>query len=224
MPVTTEYYGPAELLLEWAAMMEDGVSHYLQRLASRTPAPGGGSAAAVCAATGAALLGMVAEFTTGSRRWSDRQPAMKLLAGKAEVFRVEAIAIADQDELAFEAVARAFSLPKSMAEPSRTEMIGRALLGAVAPPVQLIVLCGELLAIAQTLHRDGNPNLVTDVAAAYSMISTACLVSVANVKVNLGPLERQGLQGDLPQVIANGIGVAETARSSSEAILAGLAT
>jgi len=83
---------------------------WLASLASRNPTPGGGAAAALCAATAAGLIGMVTAYTTGPR-WADRPERMRQLNDEAARLRTAAVGVADDDAAAFSAVGAAYKLP-----------------------------------------------------------------------------------------------------------------
>jgi len=89
---------------------------FLDQLASATPAPGGGSAAAHTGAAGAALVAMVARLTIGKKKYESVKDQMWALIEQAETLRAELTAAVDEDAAAFEAVMAAFKLPKDTEE------------------------------------------------------------------------------------------------------------
>src|SRR6516164_4256780 len=90
-------------------MRDDTIAAYLDRLAARVPAPGGGAAAALHAAQAAALLAMVARYSDGERYDAEM---MNRIAAEADVLREDALALAEADTAAFAAVAEAYKLPR----------------------------------------------------------------------------------------------------------------
>src|SRR3954469_23345990 len=88
-------------------MFDARMSDWLGQLADRTPAPGGGAVAALCAASSAALLEMVANYTTGGK-WADREEAMKVVLAEAGELRARAAQLAQDDAEAFGAVGAAY--------------------------------------------------------------------------------------------------------------------
>ncbi len=96
-------------------MFEARMSDWLDRLGERTPAPGGGAVAALCAASSAALLEMVARYTTGGR-WADREEAMQAVIAEVAQLRARAQQLAEDDAEAFGAVGAAYGLPRSTPE------------------------------------------------------------------------------------------------------------
>src|SRR5436190_3605601 len=89
---------------------DEKIGDFLDRLAARVPAPGGGAAAALHAAQGAALLGMVARYTTG-RQYAQHEAAIGRIIAEVDELRVLALRLADADADAFTAVSTAYQLP-----------------------------------------------------------------------------------------------------------------
>ncbi|HSU09646.1 MAG TPA: cyclodeaminase/cyclohydrolase family protein, partial [Pseudonocardia sp.] len=81
-------------------MFDARMSDWLDQLAGRTPAPGGGAVAALCAASAAALLEMVANYTTGNK-WADREGTMKAIVTETAELRARAAQLAVDDAAAF---------------------------------------------------------------------------------------------------------------------------
>src|SRR5436190_10080222 len=89
---------------------DEKIGDFLERLAARVPVPGGGAAAALHAAQGAALLGMVARYTTGSQ-YAQHEAAIGRIIAEVDELRVLALRLADADADAFTAVGNAYQLP-----------------------------------------------------------------------------------------------------------------
>lgn len=164
---------------------DTSIGDWLAALASRTPAPGGGAAAALCAATASSLLAMVAEYTTGDK-WADRECRMRSLAEDLAARTVHAVALADADADAFQAVGAAYKLPRGSDEQrtGRQLAIQEALIGAAEPPVRTGELARRLVALAKELADSGNPNVLSDVAVASSMARSAMESAIVNIEIN----------------------------------------
>ncbi len=93
-------------------LIDKTVSQFLDELASRSPAPGGGSVAALAGATGAALTSMVCNLTIGKKKYADVQDDMNAVLEQTELLRAELMQLIDKDTEAFNAVMSAFALPK----------------------------------------------------------------------------------------------------------------
>src|SRR5256885_8793056 len=119
---------------------------WLDGLASAAPAPGGGAAAAVQAAVGAALLEMVCNLTIGKPRYAAVADAMTAARVEAAAARAEALELADADAKAFSAVSEAYRLPRD--QENRPARIQQALAGAAEGPRRTADLATPLIARA----------------------------------------------------------------------------
>jgi formiminotetrahydrofolate cyclodeaminase len=191
------------------------MSDWLDRLADRTPTPGGGAVAALCAASAAALLQMVANYTTGGR-WADREEAMRAVAREVAELRARAAQLAQDDEEAFGAVGAAYALPRSTPEEkaARRAAIQEATRGAAEPPVQVGRVATRLVAIADEMVEPANPNVVSDVGVAAAAARAALSGSVTNIVVNAAFLDEaqaaplRAEAAELERVMAQADGVA----------------
>ncbi len=196
-------------------MFDARMSDWLDRLADRTPTPGGGAVAALCAASAAALLEMVANYTTGGR-WADREEAMRAVAREVSDLRARAAQLAQDDEEAFGAVGAAYGLPRSTPEEkaARRAAIQEATRGAAEPPVQVGRVATRLVAIADGMVEPANPNVVSDVGVAAAAARAALSGSVTNIVVNAAFLDEaqaaplRAEAAELERVMAQADGVA----------------
>jgi methenyltetrahydrofolate cyclohydrolase len=161
------------------SFLDEPVRGFLDQLAARTPAPGGGVAAAVTGAMAAGLVAMAARFS------APRLPGAGDLADRADELRHRLDQLADMDARAYAAVLEA-------GPGQRRE----ALLGAALVPLEIAGIGARVAAMAVPVAKAGNPNLRGDavtgaVLAAASARSAACLV---DINVELG-----GLEPDLSQ-------------------------
>src|SRR5690349_10417773 len=155
-------------------MFDVRMSDWLDRLAARTPAPGGGAVAALCAASSAALLEMVANYTTGGK-WTDREEAMKAVIVEVAELRARAARLARDDEEAFGAVGAAYGLPRSTPEEkaARSAAIQEATRGAAEPPVQVGRLATRRVTLADEMVEPANANGLSDVGCAAATARAA---------------------------------------------------
>jgi methenyltetrahydrofolate cyclohydrolase len=174
-------------------MFDARMSDWLGQLADRTPAPGGGAVAALCAASSAALLEMVANYTTGGK-WADREEAMKAVIAEVAELRLRAGKLAEADAEAFGAVGAAYGLPKATPDEkaARSAAIQQATLGAAEPPVQVGRLATRLVALADEMVDPANPNVLSDVGVAAATARAALSGSITNITVNAAFLKDDG--------------------------------
>ncbi|MFC9994876.1 cyclodeaminase/cyclohydrolase family protein [Nocardia sp. NPDC127526] len=163
---------------------------YLDQLAAKVPAPGGGAVAALHAAQGAALVAMVARYTTRAKD-ADNRPVIDRIIVAADVARDRALALADADAAAFTAVGNAYKLPKDTDEQqaARAAAITDALLGAARVPAAVVAEADEVLSLARELLPIGNPNVVTDIGAAADAARAAAASSQLNIAINVASLD-----------------------------------
>ncbi|MBF4997115.1 cyclodeaminase/cyclohydrolase family protein [Nocardia sp. BSTN01] len=168
---------------------ESTIGRYLDDLAAKIPAPGGGAVAALHAAQGAALVAMVARYTTRAKD-ADNRPAIDRIIAAADAARERALALADADATAFTAVGAAYKLPKDTDEQiaARKEAVASALLQAARVPAAVVAEADEVLSLAADLLPIGNPNVVTDIGAAADAARAAAASSQLNIAINVGSL------------------------------------
>ena len=166
-------------------MRDQSVGEFLEQLAARVSAPGGGATAALHAALSAALLGMVARYSDGPK-YDEHAPVITAVLADADALRTEALQLAEDDAAAFTAVTDAYKLPKG---PERSAAIAEALAGAAIPPQRTIAVAGRLVALAEALLPIGNRNVITDVAAAADAARAAATTARVNVEINGAAVE-----------------------------------
>lgn len=164
----------------------ESITGYLARLASRQPTPGGGAAAAVHAAQGAALVGMVARYTTGPK-YEQYADHVARITTEADLLVFEALRLADADEHAFQGVIDSYKLPSGTDElkAARTAAIQDALVQAAQTPAQLITLAGNVVDLAAELFDVANPNVISDIAAAADAARAAATTARVNIDINV---------------------------------------
>ncbi|MFC4128712.1 cyclodeaminase/cyclohydrolase family protein [Nocardia rhizosphaerae] len=165
------------------------IEHYLSELGAKVPAPGGGAVAALHAAQAAALVAMVARYTTRAKD-AEHRPVVDRLIEAADAARERALALADADAAAFTAVGAAYKLPKDTdaERAARTEAINAALVEAARVPAAVVDEADEILSLAAELLPIGNPNVVTDIGAAADAARAAAMSSQLNIEINVGSL------------------------------------
>jgi len=163
------------------------VEGFLDTLASDAPAPGGGAAAALSAAMGAALVSMVCNLTVGRERYQAHEEVMRAALAEADDLRVRALALATADGDAFGAVGAAYALPRKTDEEkaARTARVQEALKGAAGPPLRTVAVAARVVELCVEIAQRGNPNVVSDVGVAALSARAALDGAALNVRVNL---------------------------------------
>lgn len=180
-------------------MHDQAIGAWLDALASSAPAPGGGAAAALSAAIGAALLEMVCNLTIGRPRYAAHEALMREALARAMTLRHRALALAAADARAFGAVTDAHRLPRDTAEQARAraERIQVALIGATEVPLETAALAGEVVQLAGRIADGANVNALADVAAAAASARAALEIALVNVEANLAALPDRSRGGEL---------------------------
>ena len=173
--------------LNW---MDMSVRDFQAALASSSPTPGGGTAAAVSLGQAASLAIMVCALTFGKEKWqagwyvaeSTQELAIPMISRAGD--------LATEDSVAFDEVMGSFGLPKSTEEEKqqRRLAIRAATLRAAEVPYETATLALNLLNNLPELARHGNGNAVTDVGVAGLLASAAAKGAVFNVEINLSGL------------------------------------
>jgi len=172
-------------------LQEKSVLGFLDELASSAPTPGGGSAAAVMGAMGAALLSMACNLTVGKRDYSDVEAEMREALAKAENLRDRFQQMIRADIEVFDAVMAAYRMPRESDDEktNRDESIQLALKEATLVPLECAKACSEVIALSRVVAEKGNKNVVSDagvgVAAAFAALRSAAL----NVYINTGQIK-----------------------------------
>lgn len=162
-------------------------------LASSSPTPGGGTAAAVSLGQAASLTIMVCDLTLGKDRWREGWPSAEAAQTVAIPILHKAGQLAVDDSDAFDAVMDAYGLPKETDEQkqARRTAIRKATVVAAEVPYRTAQLSMDLMHVLEALATSGNANAVTDVGVAGLLASAAGKGALFNVEINL-----QGLPDD----------------------------
>ena len=170
--------------------MEMTVREFQSALASSSPTPGGGTAAAISLGQAAALTCMVADLTMGKEKWQSGWDIAEKSAILAVNMLTRAGQLADDDSESFDAVMDSFKLPKQSDEEieSRRSAIRNATLQAAVVPLETARLAHNLLKHLPDLAKFGNANAVSDVGVAGLLASAACKGALFNVEINITSL------------------------------------
>ncbi len=185
------------------AFSETTVASFLGALAARTPAPAGGAAAGLSAAVGAALLAMVARYTTGPR-YAEREQQMLGLVDELGALEARAVDNVRADQAAFGAVAAAYELPKDTdeARARRSAAIKDGLREAIGPPLALAEVCTRLAELARVIAEQGHQPIVSDVGTGAACIGAAIEGTLINLTANSASLPEGEAGGRLADTCA----------------------
>jgi len=148
------------------------LAKYLFDLAAKSPAPGGGSAAALNAALAAGLISMVINFTLGKPKYAIFEKELSEILSKTEKLREDFLDLVDLDIEAYQS---------------------RDIRQALDVPFMLARLCFQAAKLCPPLIRKGNINLSSDIACAAVLLESAFACACFNIQINLKNLDDKKL-------------------------------
>jgi glutamate formiminotransferase/formiminotetrahydrofolate cyclodeaminase len=222
-------FDPKEKVIEFkieAATAKSLVKMNLRQFCNETlsdsPAPGGGSVAALMGALGASLGGLVANLSAAKRGWDDRLDYFSEWAVKGQQLKDELLLLVDEDTAAFNKVMSAFGLPKESAEEkaARSQAIQKANQYAAEIPLKVMETASRSYDLLAEMATKGNPASISDVGVGL-LATRACIEGAAmNVRINLSGLKdeetKATLQGKLERLTAESEGRFQSARELVE--------
>ena len=167
------------------------ITGFAEVLASDAPAPGGGSAAALSGALGAALSSMVANLTIGKEKYAADEAEVLAAREKAAALKEDLLEAVDRDTRAFNTVSAAFGMPKETEEEkaARSRAIQEGLSVCIESPLLIMELTLEGLQLAKGLFGHFNESAASDLGVSALMLRAGLLGAWLNVKINLGSLK-----------------------------------
>lgn len=165
---------------------QSSIQTFLDDLASAKPTPGGGSAAAIMGAMGAALVSMVCNLTVGKKDYEAVEPEMKKLLGEAEALRGRLTGMIADDVAAFDGLMGAYKLPKATDEEkaARSAAIQAGLKRATEVPLECARACAQAMRLSHRAAQSGNLNVISDAGVAVLAAHAALRSAALNVYIN----------------------------------------
>jgi len=180
---------------------EKSMQNFLDELAGKAPTPGGGSAAAVMGAMGAALVSMVAHFTIGKKGYEQVESEAAGLLQQAESLRLRLADMVRADVDAFDQVMGAYGLARDTdaQKAERSAAIQAALKQAADVPLACAQLCAEVMRLTRPMAAIGNKNVISDAGVAVVAAEAALRSAALNVYVNIGAIKDEAFVTDRRQ-------------------------
>ena len=165
---------------------DTAIEPFLDALASNAATPGGGSAAAILGAMGAALVSMVCNLTIGKKKYVEVEGEMKDVLAKAEDLRHRLTGMIQDDVRAFDTVMGAYGMPKETdaEKASRGEAIQEALKLATDVPIACCRVAREVIDLALVVSEKGNLNVISDAGVGVLAANAALRSAALNVFIN----------------------------------------
>ena len=199
-------FDPKEKVIEFKiesdsrkSLLKMNLREFCNETLSDSPAPGGGSVAALMGALGASLGGMVANLSAGKRGWDDKIKYFSDWAVKAQQLKDELLALVDEDTAAFNKVMDAFGLPKESAEEksARSAAVEQATKYAAEIPLKVMEMASRSYELLSEMAEKGNPASISDVGVG-ALATRACIGGAAlNVRINLAGLKDEKFKSAL---------------------------
>ena len=193
------------------------VRQFLFELAQGNATPGGGSAAGLAGAQGAALLAMVCNLTIGRKKYADVEEEMRQALEKALSLRDRLEELIEEDAHAFDSVMDAYRLPKETPEQkaARTAAIQAGLKEATRTPLETLRACVQVLELAPDVVSKGNPNVISDGGAGVLSAHAGMMTAALNVRINLNAIKDEAFverhTKEMNELIARGNAAKEAA-------------
>jgi glutamate formiminotransferase / formiminotetrahydrofolate cyclodeaminase len=191
-------FDPDKRIIEYAVrvpapLVSMTVERFVDEVSSNSPAPGGGSVAALAGSLGAALAAMVANLTVGKAGYESAWKSSSALAERAQALKAALLAAVDEDTRAFDDVLSAMRLPKGTdaEKHARSEAIATAYEKATSVPLATARLCVEAIELTAEAAATGNRNSASDAGVGALLARAGVESAVLNVRINL-PSVREG--------------------------------
>jgi formiminotetrahydrofolate cyclodeaminase len=198
-----------------AMRLADSLGIFPDMVAAGTPTPGGGSVAAMCGVMAASLGQMVCNLTIGKPKFAEHDARLKDIRDELERSGMLLRELIGEDAESFEAVLKAYRLPKETEEQKqeRAAQVQAATLFAINVPLDTAERSFEVLKHLRELADIGNPNALSDMAVGAQLAQTAIKGASYNVRVNLGSLTdkeaAKGIEEQIARLIDGARAIAE---------------
>jgi len=220
-------FDPAKKIIEYhfaspAPLMSMTVQRFADEVSTESPAPGGGSVAALMGSLGAALATMVANLTVGKKGYEEAWEELGAMAGRGQAVKDRLSRAVDEDTEAFNRVMEAVRLPKGTPDQQaeRARAIEAANRTAAEVPLQTARLCLEAIALADKAAELGNRNSASDAGVAALAARAGAEGAALNVRINLAGIADAGFKARASEEVA---AIEADARRLCEAVLARVA-
>jgi formiminotetrahydrofolate cyclodeaminase len=165
---------------------QSSIDEFLDRLASGDPTPGGGSAAAIIGAMGAALVSMVCNVSFGKKGYEAAEPELRAVLAKSEALRRRLSGMVAEDVAAFDGLMAAYKLPKASEEEKahRADTIQTTLKRATEVPLECARACSEVVDLARRAAHHGYKHVISDAGVGVAAADAALKSAALNVFIN----------------------------------------
>lgn len=170
-------------------MTQESCRKFVEVLASNAPAPGGGGAAALVGAVGAALGNMVGSLTVGKKKYADVEAEIIALKAKCDALQTELLDQVEADDKGFVPLAKAYGIPKD--DPNRDSILESATVTACAVPMHIMELCCQAIDAIAVFAAKGSRLAVSDAGCGAVCCKAALQAASLNVFINTKSLKNR---------------------------------
>ena len=180
------------------------IHHFLDRLASAAPTPGGGSAAALAGALAASLVCMVCNLTIGRETLAEFEDHARLILQRAEATAAQLRSAISADAAAYSAVIAARRLPRGSTDEQadRRRIIQTATVEAARVPLDISRACRDVLGLCEDAMGVTNPHAASDIMVAALLAGAGIEAAAASVEINLATLRDEELAEEMRRQLA----------------------
>ena len=202
--------------------LEQTLQHYLDDLASVQPTPGGGSASALSGAMGAALASMVCRLTFGKAGYEEAQAESEDILEQTEQLRARFQQLLEEDIAAYGRLSASYKMPRETDEEraARTAAIQKQLVEAALVPLEMVQCAAKLAQYCVRIAEIGNANVLSDIATATALATSAAEGASSMVNINLQAMKNAKLVNELGAQLKNAL---QLVRKGNQQVLMAIA-
>jgi glutamate formiminotransferase/formiminotetrahydrofolate cyclodeaminase len=194
-------FDPDKKIIEYqfrkrGALVSMAVDRFVDEVSSESPAPGGGSVAALAGSLAAGLAAMVANLTVGKKGYEGAWDDLSALAERAQAIKDRLTRAVDEDTDAFNAAMSAMRMPKGTADEqaARNAALESGYQQAARVPLDTAKRCLDAMALSREVAEKGNKNSASDAGVAALMARAGVEGAVLNVLINLGSVKDEAFK------------------------------
>lgn len=202
-------------------MRQDSINEFISKLSSGAPVPGGGGAAALMGGVASALCSMVANLTTGKKKYAEYEEDIQRILKTTETLTDATLEIIEKDAVAFEPLSKAYSIPKD--DPNREATLEEALKVAATAPYEIIEQMKAVAELIEELSTKGSRLAISDVGVAATACKAATESAALNIYINTKLMKNRDFAKELnDKTQAEVSAINDKCDKAYELVLAGL--
>lgn len=197
------------------SMPDKSCKDFIDVLASKSPVPGGGGAAAMGGAIGMALSNMVGNLTVGKKKYADVEEEVKDLVKKGEKIIAELEVLVDKDAEVFEPLSKAYGLPRSTPEEIefKNNTMEQCCKTACSVPMEIMRKSYQGIKIHERMGQIGTMIAISDVGCGVAFMKAALVSGSLNVIINLNAIKdetfKEATRKEMNQLLEDGKKIAD---------------